>query len=94
MRKKVVTTYPLGEDWGWLIEFFDGDLEITIGCSSQAEEGDGYSGKPIQWGIFIRPRGSLFKKPKGPAVDAAIKFLADHILAVLKEAGIEVTQRT
>lgn len=94
MRKKVVTTYPLGEDWGWLIEFFDGDLEITIGCSSQAEEGDGYNGKPIQWGIFIRPHGGLFKKPKGPVVDAAIKFLAEHILAVLKEAGIEVTQRT
>ena len=92
MRRKVVTSYPVGEDWGWLIEFLDGDLELTIGCSSQAEEGDGYNGKPIQWGIFIRPPGGFFRKPKGAAVDGPIRFLAEHILTVLKEAGIEVTQ--
>lgn len=90
MNRNVVTSYPVGEDWGWLIEYLNEEIELTIGCSSQAEEGDGYTGEPIQWSAFIRSSGGLFKK-KGPATDAAVRFLSEHILAVLKEAGIEVT---
>jgi hypothetical protein len=33
------------EDWGWLIEFIDGNgVEVAIGCVSDAAGGDGYQG--------------------------------------------------
>lgn len=44
MRQGLPTSYPLGEDWGWFIEYIAGDAEFMIGCGSQADEGDGYKG--------------------------------------------------
>ncbi|AXQ31450.1 hypothetical protein D0B54_23410 [Solimonas sp. K1W22B-7] len=90
MKRGVVTGYPLGEDWGWFIERIEGETELMICCSSQADEGEGYKGLPIQWSIFIRAPGGLFRKRAGPAAERATATLSQHILAALQSAGIEV----
>jgi len=92
MKRKLVTSYPLGEDWGWFIEYIEGNIELMICCSSHAESGEGYTGHPIQWGVFIRASGWLFKKRKGPQVEAAVASLSQHVVAALEDAGIEVRQ--
>jgi hypothetical protein len=92
--KGIVTSYPLGEDWGWLIEYTDAiGAEITIGCSSMADEGDGFSGKPIAWSVFIRPHTSLKQRLKGQTHEAVVQRLAAGILAALAQEGITVEQR-
>ena len=88
MKRNIATAYPLGEDWGWFIEYLRDELELMICCSSQAEDGEGYKGTPIQWSIFIRAPGGLFKKTKGPQHDKAIALLADNICAMLQQEGI------
>jgi hypothetical protein len=86
-KRGVVTTYPLGEDWGWLLEYFQGELEVAIGCSSVCGEDEGYRGKPITWSIFIDPRTSLKQKLKGISGDSIEKELAAHITAALGMLG-------
>jgi hypothetical protein len=89
-ERGVVTSYPLGEDWGWLIEYIDGDLEVTIGCASIADEGEGYSGKPISWSIFVRPHQSLKKIFGRRAEASAPPRPTEAIEAALAARGIEV----
>ncbi|MCH9828667.1 MAG: hypothetical protein K0U79_13075 [Gammaproteobacteria bacterium] len=92
MKRKVVTSYPVAEDWGWFIEYLEGETELMVCCSSQAEDGEGYKGKPIQWGMFIRAPGGLFKRRKGPETQRAVKLLSETISTAFKEAGIELRQ--
>lgn len=40
-KQGLITSYSVGEDWGWFIEYLDGKTEIMIGCGSEASEGDG-----------------------------------------------------
>ena len=87
-RREVMTTYPLAEDWGWLLEYFQGDLEVAIGCSSVCGEGEGYTGQPISWSIFVDPRTSLKQRLKGVSGSAAEQPLVTHICAILKAEGI------
>jgi hypothetical protein len=90
VERGVVTSYPLGEDWGWLIEYIEGDLEVMIGCSSMADEGEGYLGKPISWSVFVKPRGSLKKFfGRGREVVAPSR-LTETIEAMLAAKGIKV----
>lgn len=89
VHRGVITTYPLGEDWGWLLEYFQDDLEVVLGCSSVCGEGDGYSGKSISWSIFVDPRTSLKQKLKGVSGDTVETQLAEHVLAVLEAEGIQ-----
>lgn len=89
-ERGVVTSYPLGEDWGWLLEYIDGDIEVTIGCSSMADEGEGYTGKAIPWSVFLRPHRSS-KKLFGRRQEVpAPADLTDAIEAALMAKGIEV----
>lgn len=91
-KRSVFTSYPLGEDWGWLVEFIEGELEVTIGCSSIAEEGAGYTGKPISWSIFVRPHQPLKSKFFSRGQPAACPpRLIQAIEAVLTESGITFT---
>ena len=90
MKTGIPTSYPLGEDWGWFIEYLRDDLELMICSSSQTDDGDGYKGVPIQWSIFIRAPGGLFKRSKGPDQDKAITLLSESITEILKQAEIEV----
>jgi hypothetical protein len=92
MKRGIPTGYPLGEDWGWFIEYIKDDLELMICCSSQAEDGEGYKGAPIRWGVFIRSPGGLFKKKGGPEQARAIAMLSENIAAMLKQEGISVEQ--
>ena len=90
----IVTSYPLGEDWGWLIEYTNAaEAEFTIGCSSMAEEGDGYSGQMITWSIFIRPHTSLKQRLKGQTHVTEVQRLGEYILAALAQEGITAEQR-
>ena len=87
----IVTGYPLGEDWGWMIEYSNpAEVEFTIGCSSMAEEGEGYRGVPIRWSVFIRPHTSIRQRFKGVSHNAEVQRLGQAIVAVLISAGITV----
>jgi hypothetical protein len=86
----LVTSYPIGEDWGWLIEFIDGDDEYMIGCASVAEDGEGYRGRPLDWRVFVQRRKtpvSLLRKPK--SADRSDE-LGAAITASLRDGGVEV----
>jgi len=86
----LVTSYPLGEDWGWFIEYTEGDLETMIGCSSMAGVDEGYTGKPISWSVFVKPHQSLKKLfGRRPEVTAPAR-LTEAIEAALAAKGIEV----
>jgi len=89
MRENILTSYPISEDWGWFIEYMEGDAEFMLGCTSQAEEGEGYKGKSISWHIFIKQQLSLkqrFKRVSAPDVSAK---LAQAVLEALRAEGIE-----
>ena len=88
-ERGIVTSYPLGEDWGWLIEYIEGDLEVTIGRSSIGNEGEGYTSKPISWSIFVRPHQSL-RKLFGRREVSTPARVTDAIEAALAAKGIEV----
>ncbi|MBK1725328.1 hypothetical protein [Thiocystis violacea] len=89
----VVTSYPLGEDWGWLIEHIDlQESEFTIGCASMAEDGEGYAGKEVAWSIFIRPHTTLKQRLKGQTHKQEVERLGQHVIASLQQRGIAPVQ--
>ena len=91
LKRGVVTSYPVSEDWGWLIEHTDAaETEFTIGCSSMAEVDEGYAGKPIEWSIFVKPYLSLREKLKGSKRSEQVAQLGAHIVAALEEEKIKV----
>ncbi len=89
MRRGTVTSYPLGEDWGWFIEYLKDDVELMICCGSPAEAGEGYRGQAIGWSIYSQAPGGWFKRRSGPAAKAAAAQLLEQVLSVLEDAGIE-----
>jgi hypothetical protein len=89
-ERGLVTSYPLGEDWGWFIEYIEGEIEVMVGCSSVAEEGEGYRGQPITWGIFVKPQRSLKQRLQGKSPEAPIRRLTEAIEAALASQGIAV----
>ena len=83
----------MGEDWGWLIEHTNSEeIEFTIGCSSMAEEGEGYAGKEVVWSVFIRPHTSLKQRLKGQTHEHEVRRLGQHIVEALKQRGIAPVQ--
>lgn len=86
-KKGIVTSYPIGEDWGWLIEHIDGEAETAIGCASLCDEGEGFAGGAVQWRIFVRPSGSLKGWFKRRSQDLDPSPLQAAIASVLTEAG-------
>lgn len=91
-KQGIVTSYPIGEDWGWLIEYLSpAEAEFTIGCSSMSEEGDGYRHTPIQWSIFIRPHTSFTQRLKGVSHNEEVQRLGQAVVSALLSKGIEVT---
>ncbi|AKJ28932.1 hypothetical protein [Caldimonas brevitalea] len=85
-----VTSYPMEEDWGWFIEYTHGELEVTVGCCSAAEEGAGYTGKPVEWSIFARPHRSLLRRLRNTTSSDAVVRLTDAIFAALSSKGIKL----
>lgn len=88
----VVTSYPLSEDWGWFLEYIEGEAEFMIGCGSQASEGDGYRVEPadrrITWHIFVKQQLSIVGRLKGHAAPEVTDRLVDLVVATLTRAGI------
>ena len=37
-KRRVVTSYPVVEDWGWFIEYLRDDLELMLGISRNAKD--------------------------------------------------------
>jgi hypothetical protein len=91
-KRGVITSYPSPEDWGWMLEYVEGEIEIAIGCSSHAREGDGYAGGSITWTVFVKPNVSIKHKLKGIAPEETVRTLARRIEALLEEAGITPKQ--
>ena len=89
VRQGLVTSYPLGEDWGWFIEFFEGKTEIMIGCRSEASAGDGYTGRAISWRIFVRHRRTMSERLKRAPPSRKVDELARATEAALRGEGIE-----
>jgi hypothetical protein len=89
----VVTSYPIGEDWGWMIEYTNSEeVEFTIGCGSMAHEGDGYKAKAIDWSIFIRPHVSLKQRLRGQTHGQEVQRLGQHVVSALSKMGIAPRQ--
>lgn len=86
----LITSYPLGEDWGWLIEFVEGEAEVMIGCASVAQDGDGYTGGAITWSVFVKPHRSLKQRLKGHSPEAAALRLQGAIVTALAARHIVV----
>jgi hypothetical protein len=84
----VITSYPLGEDWGWFIEYIQDEIEIMVGCSSQTGAGEGYCGKPITWGVFVKPRLSIKQRLKGKSPAGPMEHLIAAIRHALESEGI------
>ncbi len=78
----VITSYPNFEDWGWYLEFFDGEDEYLICCSGSSEK-DGY-----EWRVFVdRPRKLFRRQP----VTAMQEELLASVQDVLHAARIITT---
>jgi len=88
MRAGIVTSYPLGEDWGWFIEYLAGEAEFMIGCGSRADAGEGYTGQPIAWHVFIKQQLSLRQRLTGGAAPQVVATLAQAIQTALAAEGI------
>ncbi len=61
-----------------------------IGCSSNADEGEGYLGQPILWSVFVQQVLSLKQRLRGQSAPVIAAKLMDAIVAVLKAEGIAV----
>lgn len=85
------TRYPCSEDWGWYIEYLEGAAELLIGCGCQAKEGEGYTGAPISWHIFVMQNVSLRQCLSGVEVPDLDAQLTSAILSALHAEGIVPT---
>ena len=79
-----MTSYPNYEDWGWYLDFADGDVEYMICCSGSAEDGGAF-----EWRVYVETPKKMFRKTApGPAAPAVL----DRIRGMLTRAGIGVTE--
>ncbi|NEX21816.1 hypothetical protein G3480_16115 [Thiorhodococcus mannitoliphagus] len=89
-KSGVVTSYPVGEDWGWLIEYHEGDAEFMIGCGSQSDPGEGDGDQPVAWSVFVRQVRSLKQRLQGRSAPAIAARLTTAIVMALRAEGIAV----
>ena len=89
LRSGIVTSYPLGEDWGWFIEYIEGEAEFMIGCGSQSDVGEGYLDQPVAWNVFVKQSLSLKQRLKGQGAPEIQARLGAAIVAALRTEGIE-----
>lgn len=84
----IITSYPVGEDWGWFIEYIEGDAEFMIGCGSHCDQGEGYRGEPVAWSVFVKQNLSLVQRLKRQANPAIATKLTSAIDSALDADGI------
>lgn len=85
------TRYPSSEDWGWYLEYLEGEAEFMIGCGCQAEENEGYRGTPVSWHISVMQNLSLRQCLRGVEIPDLDVQLTNAIIAALRSLGIEPT---
>lgn len=85
------TRYPSSEEFGWYLEYLEGEAEFMIGCGCKAEEGEGYKGTPVSWHIFVMQNLSLRQCLKGVEIPDLDVQLTNAIIAALRLEGIEPT---
>lgn len=90
MQAGIVTSYPVSEDWGWFIEYIEGDAEFMIGCGCEAGEGEGYLDQPLLWSVFIQQSLSIKQRLCGQTTPTIAAKLAEAVVAVLQAEGIAV----
>jgi hypothetical protein len=83
-ERGVAVGEPIGEDWGWLCIHTAEANNVWIGCGSLSEPGEGYSGKAIDWSIFVETKKRWFRK----ASDAPAQHIETAIRAALADKGI------
>jgi hypothetical protein len=88
-RRGVVTSYPVPEDWGWLIEYAlpDGP-NFMIGCCSTCAPYQGYDGAPIGWSVFVTERRSMKQRISNLSSQDELQTLARQILCALDDECI------
>jgi hypothetical protein len=94
-QRGFVTEYPGSEDWGWYIRHGEGEKEVTIGCSSVGQPGEGYTGSPLSWRISCRSSGGRpgwFSSRADTNKTRRAKILA-ALEKALTEGGIEVRRQ-
>jgi hypothetical protein len=78
----IVTSYPSFEDWGWYLEYADGDDAYLVCCSGGADDAD------YEWRVFVdRPRKWFRQQP----ISAKQRELFDAIVRILQAQGMTVT---
>jgi hypothetical protein len=85
------TRYPNSEEFGWYIEYLEGEAEFMISCGCKAEEGEGYKGTPVSWHIFVMQNLSLRQCLKGVEIPDLDEQLTNVIISALRSEGIEPT---
>jgi hypothetical protein len=79
---ELCTTYPLQEDWGWLLHY--GDDEVLIGCASVCGEGEGYKSRAIAWSIFV----AAAEGNSGAPLTDSERRIRDRICQALESEGM------
>jgi hypothetical protein len=75
-QRGVMTSYPLGEDWGWFIEYITGDGNEYWLCCQNREDA------PDKWWCRLQPLGrGIFGRNKAPVEGARV--LMDALRDVL-----------
>jgi hypothetical protein len=93
MKKGVVTSYPVSEDWGWFLGYVsDAEEKLMIACASQSEPGEGSGRLPLDWHIFIKQQKKPNKRLVKPEAPDATKLVGDAIASALSGEGVAVRQ--
>jgi hypothetical protein len=69
------------EEWGWYLEFLDGDDEYLICCSGSEEDGN------YEWRVFVERRRKLFRRPAETPMQHE---LVESVTEALRSQGIVV----
>lgn len=86
--RKIFTSYPNYEDWGWFLEYIVGENEYWLCCGND-------EGAANRWRVFLRPMSKgLFARKKAPLDEAAplLRGLQEVLAAHAEISEIEWTE--
>jgi len=88
-RRGIATSYPVPEDWGWLIEYqLPQESSFMIGCASMCGPHDGYDGAALDWSIVVEEHRSMRQRIRNLSSTDALAVLSGHILGILEQERI------
>jgi hypothetical protein len=82
----VATSYPVAEDWGWLLEYItaEGD-EYWLGCGNE-------DGADDRWLCFLEPKAKGLLGRRKPSLEGAEPLLKALAQMLASEASISDVQ--